>query len=276
MDERPIGVFDSGVGGLTVVRALREKLPCEDIVYFGDTARVPYGSKSIPVIRRYSLEIARFLESMRVKLIVIACNTASALALDYLRRQTTLPVIGVIEPGVRAALKNSRHGRIGVIGTKATILSEAYQARLKRLQVSCQVWAKPCPLLVPLVEENLLESPITQLALNMYLEDLCLEKLESMILACTHYPLLKPLIQEILGDNVTLIDSALETAQEVSEVVKARRLEAPSGKAGTEEFYVSDSPESFVAIGMPFLGRDMPRVFLERVWERPVTVKGEY
>jgi glutamate racemase len=213
MDDRPIGVFDSGVGGLTVVKELRARLPGEDIVYYGDTARVPYGNKSIPVIRRFSLEIARFLEEMRVKMLVVACNTASAMALDYVRRQTILPVVGVIEPGVRAALREPHSSRIGVIGTAGTIRSEAYQQRLRRFREGCEVFAKPCPLFVPLVEENLLDSPITRLTLEMYLGELRALDLQALILACTHYPLLKPLIAEFFGPGVRLIDSAEETAR---------------------------------------------------------------
>ena len=274
MDERPIGVFDSGVGGLTVVKEIRNFLPGEDVVYFGDTARVPYGNKSIPVIRRFCLEITRFLEEMRVKMIVVACNTASALALDFIRRQTNLPVVGVIDPGVRAAIHQSTRGKIGVIGTTATIRSEAYQSRLRRLRSECEVYAKACPLLVPLVEENLLGAPITQLALEMYLQEFRDLSLESLILACTHYPLLKPLINEFFQGKVQLVDSACETAREVAEVLKARRIATFPDRIGSEEFYVSDSPDSFVAVGAPFLGRQMNRVFLEPVWQRDVAITG--
>lgn len=273
MDERPIGVFDSGVGGLTVVKELRSLLPAEDVVYFGDTARVPYGNKSIPVIRRFSLEIARFLESMRVKMLVIACNTATALALEYLKRQTDLPIVGVIEPGVRAAV-NAGNGRIGVIGTSATIRSDAYQSRLRRFRPQDVILAKSCPLLVPLVEENLLDAPITRTALEMYLSDWREAGIDALILACTHYPLLKPLIEEFFGGKVRLIDSAMETAREVAELLAARRFQAPPDRAGSEEFYVSDSPENFIAIGSTFLGRPLERVFLEPVWKRDIGPSG--
>lgn len=273
MDERPIGVFDSGVGGLTVVKELRNLLPAEDVVYFGDTARVPYGNKSIPVIRRFSLEIARFLESMRVKMLVIACNTATALALEYLKRQTDLPIVGVIEPGVRAAV-NAGNGRIGVIGTSATIRSEAYQSRLRRFRPQDVILAKSCPLLVPLVEENLLDAPITRTALEMYLSDWREAGIDALILACTHYPLLKPLIEEFFGGKVRLIDSAMETAREVAELLAARRFQAPPDRTGSEEFYVSDSPENFIAIGSTFLGRPLERVFLEPVWKRDIGPSG--
>ncbi len=268
MDDRPIGVFDSGVGGLTVVKELRTQLPHEDLIYFGDTARVPYGSKSVPVIRRFSLEITRFLESQRVKMVVVACNTASALALDFLRRQSSVPVIGVIDPGVRAALAHDQVRAVGVIGTQATIRSEAYQSRLLRLRADCQVMAKACPLLVPIVEENLVATPIAALALEMYLAEFRGRGLDALILACTHYPLLKEAIARFLGAGVTLIDSAEETAREVAEVLQARRITGPTDRPGTEEFYVSDSPETFMRIGEPFLGRPMRQVFVEHVWKR--------
>lgn len=268
MDDRPIGVFDSGVGGLTVVKELRTQLPHEDLIYFGDTARVPYGSKSVPVIRRFSLEITRFLESQRVKMVVVACNTASALALDFLRRQSSVPVIGVIDPGVRAALANEKVRSVGVIGTQATIRSEAYQSRLLRLRADCRVVAKACPLLVPIVEENLVATPIATLALEMYLAEFRDRRLDALILACTHYPLLKEAIAGFLGAGVTLIDSAEETAREVSEVLQARRITGPTDRPGAEEFYVSDSPEAFRRVGEPFLGRPMRQVFVEHVWKR--------
>ena len=268
MDERPIGIFDSGVGGLTVVKELHALLPSEDLIYFGDTARVPYGNKSIPVIRRFCLEITRFLESMKVKMIVVACNTASSLALDYLRRQTELPVIGVIEPGVRAALRDTKATNVGVIGTVATIRSAAYQSRLERLRATCRVHARACPLLVPLVEENLLDGEITRLTLDMYLREFRDLDLDALILACTHYPLLKSAIAAYFADKVRLVDSAEETAREVAELLKARRISAPRARIGSTEFYVSDSPEAFMAVGQPFLGRQMERVFLEHVWQR--------
>ncbi|MBF0500252.1 MAG: glutamate racemase [Candidatus Riflebacteria bacterium] len=274
MDERPIGVFDSGVGGLTVVKELRRLLPTEDIIYFGDTARVPYGNKSIPVIRRFCLEITRFLEAMKVKMIVVACNTASSLALDYLRRNTELPVIGVIEPGVQAALRDPSTKRVGIIGTTATVRSEAYQTRLKRLRSGCIVSALACPLLVPIVEENLLNSPIIKLVLEMYLSNFRTMNLDTLILACTHYPLLKPAIAEFFGDGVRLVDSAEETSREVAEVLKARRISAPRTHVGSSEFYVSDSPDAFMAVGSPFLGYPIEKVFLEPVWQRDVESSG--
>ena len=272
MDDRPIGIFDSGVGGLTVFQEIRKRMPAEDLIYFGDTARVPYGGKSIPIIRRFSLEILRFLESMKVKMVVVACNTASALALDFLRRQTTIPLIGVIEPGVRAALQASSQDRVGVIGTKATIASSAYQSRLKRLRESCQVFAKACPLLVPLVEENLSHTHIAKLALEMYLEEFRPFAPDTLILACTHYPLLKDGISAFFGGNVQLVDSAQATAVEVEAVLTALRAQATTDRGGRDEFYVSDSPEHFQIIGGQFLGKPLATVFLEAVWQREAGV----
>lgn len=262
-DNRPIGVFDSGVGGLTVVKRLREKLPNEDIIYFGDTARVPYGNKSVDVIKRFSIEIAEFLQIQDVKLIVTACNTASALALSHLRRNTVLPVIGVIDPGVRAALKLSRTGKIGVIGTRATIKSDAYGSRIRELRADSEVISVACPLLVPLVEENLLAGPITRSILEMYLGNLKTVSVETLILACTHYPLLKQAISEVIGTGTELIDSASETAIEVAEVLEARRISGSTEREGNLKLFVSDSPENFARVGCNFLGRPMHQVNLE-------------
>jgi len=212
MDNRPIGIFDSGIGGLTVFKEIRALLPNEDLIYFGDTARVPYGSKSVQVIRNFSSEIAAFLSLQNVKMLVIACNTASALALSTLKSETSLPVIGVIDPGVRAAVKVAGEGPVGVIGTRATIKSGAYQDRIIRLRCNLKVVARACPLLVPIVEENLMQSDIARMALDMYLSDFRKQNVSSLILACTHYPLLKQLINEYFEGKTLLIDSACETA----------------------------------------------------------------
>ncbi len=265
MDTRPIGVFDSGVGGLTVVKEIHRLLPAEHIVYCGDTARVPYGGKSLPVIQQFSLEIMRFLEQVGVKLIVVACNTASSVALDHLKQHTELPVIGVIEPGVRAAIRHTTTGRIGVIGTRATIRSSAYQQRLRRLRHDCVVQARACPLLVPIVEENLLETPIARLALQHYLTEFGGGAIDTLILACTHYPLLKTLIAETLP-GVDLVDSAAETAIEVQELLAARRLASTQRHPGELKFNVSDSPETFVEIGRRFLETDMANVTMVSDW----------
>lgn len=257
MDTRPIGIFDSGVGGLTVYKEIRRLLPHEDLIYFGDTARVPYGGKSVKVIQKYAAEIARFLEIQGIKMLVVACNTASALALNRLKNDSSVPVIGVIDPGVRAAVRAANGGKIGVIGTRGTINSEAYQSRILRLRSDIEVLARPCPLLVPIVEENIIDSEIARLSIHMYLQEFKSAGISSLILACTHYPLLKPVIRAYLGDEVALIDSAEETAFEVKEMLKARRITGDENHQGRDEFYVSDCPESFAEIGESFLGRSM-------------------
>ena len=214
MDNRPIGIFDSGVGGLTVFNEIRKMLPNEDLIYFGDTARVPYGNKSAAIVQKYSIEIARFLEMQNVKMIVIACNTASALALSKLRNEVRIPVIGVIDPGVRAAIKASPRGTIGVIGTKATVSSGVYQNRIQKLRNTINVIAVPCPLFVPIVEENLCKTKLAQEALEMYLSDFKQIDIKALILACTHYPILKPQINQYFEGRINLVDSAYETAKE--------------------------------------------------------------
>ncbi|MGM0599349.1 MAG: glutamate racemase [Candidatus Rifleibacteriota bacterium] len=256
-DKRSIGIFDSGVGGLTVYKKVRELLPHENLIYFGDTARVPYGGKSINVIKNYSSEIARFLEKLKIKMLVVACNTASAMALSHLKKQLSIPVIGVIEPGVRAAVRAADGNLVGVIGTRGTINSQAYQKRIKRLRSDIEVISSPCPLLVPIVEENIVETEIARLAIDMYLKDFKSCKVSALILACTHYPLLKNRIAEFLGPEVVLIDSAHETAHEVKDVLKARRINCADGQTGLNRFFVSDSPETFVKIGETFLGRPL-------------------
>lgn len=265
-DNRPIGIFDSGVGGLTVFKELRALLPNENLIYFGDTARVPYGGKSAEVIARFSSEILDFLKLQNIKMVVVACNTASALALNKLKAQTELPVIGVIEPGVRAAIKAAKSDIIGVIGTKGTIASQAYQGRLERYKPSIKVLARPCPLLVPLVEENLHDSDIAKLTIDKYLKAFKGIGLDTLILACTHYPLLKPLINEFFEGCVTLVDSATETAREVKAVLIARRLNADPDCVGTERFFVSDSPEAFAEIAVSFLDRPLKGQCLSHSW----------
>ena len=255
MDNRPIGIFDSGVGGLTVFKEIRILLPQENLIYFGDTARVPYGNKSPLVVQKYSLEIAKFLEMQNVKMIVVACNTASALALSSLKNEVRIPVIGVIEPGVRAAIKSAQNNSIAVIGTKATITSGAYQNRIKRLRSSINVIAIPCPLFVPIVEENLINTKIAKDAMEMYLSDLKQTNIKSVILACTHYPLLKDQISNYFDNKIDLVDSAYETAKEVKETLEARRILTEQENNGKETFFVSDSPETFSNIAANFLNR---------------------
>ena len=254
MNRRPIGVFDSGIGGLTVVRELLHQLPHESLIYFGDTARVPYGNKSPETVRRYSREILEFLLSRDVKLVVVACNTASAHALDELRRLAPVKVEGVIEPGARAAVAASRSGRIGVIGTAGTVASGAYKRAIEAVDGKVQVTAQACPLFVPLVEEGWLDHEATRLIAEEYLAPLRTQDIDTLVLGCTHYPLLKPLLSTLLGAKVALIDSAEQTAAAVSRELASSTLHAPTTVTGKVHFVVSDAPKQFVKVGKMFLG----------------------
>ena len=254
MDSRPLGVFDSGVGGLTVVREIMRRLPRESIIYFGDTARVPYGTKSADTIRRYSAQIADFLLSKKVKAIVVACNTASALALKTLRARYKLPIIGVIEPACLRAVSVSREGRIGVIGTEATVISGAYPAAIKKISARAAVTARACPLLVPLAEEGRLSGNITQEVLKDYFKGMRGGRLDTLILGCTHYPLLAPAIKKVVGKNVTIVDSASAVVAELDKILSSGGLAAAAvRKHLSHRFYVSDSPERFAKMGKRFL-----------------------
>ena len=250
----PIGVFDSGIGGLTVARELMRQLPDESVIYFGDTARVPYGPKSPDTVLRYSREITSYLRERGVKAVVVACNTATAHALPELKAEQSMPVIGVVEPGARAAVSASRHGRIGVIGTVGTIQSGAYERAIRALDPKAQITALPCPLFVPLVEEGWLEHAATRLIAREYLEPLAGNRIDTLVLGCTHYPLLKPLIAEVLGPDVALIDSAEQTAAVARRVLSERGLLAPNGGAPTRHFVASDAPKQFLRMAERFLG----------------------
>src|SRR5271156_423863 len=230
--EQPIGAFDSGVGGLTVVQAMRELLPAEDILYLGDTARVPYGNKSPDTIIRYSREIMAYLRGKGVKAVVVACNTASAHALSILQRESDIPVIGVIAPGVEAALSATRNGRVGVIGTQGTIRSEAYQDLLRALQPNVVITAVAAPLLVSLVEEDWLAHPATQLIMEEYFAPMKAARVDTVVLACTHYPLLKPLAQGILGPDVVLVDSAQNAAAALARTLLKGTFSRPARTEG--------------------------------------------
>ncbi|HJU65416.1 MAG TPA: glutamate racemase [Gemmatimonadaceae bacterium] len=251
----PIGVFDSGIGGLTVVRELMRQLPAERIIYFGDTARVPYGPKSPDTVRRYSREIASYLQGEGVKALVVACNTATAHALPMLQQEFALPVLGVVEPGARAAARASATGRIGVIGTAGTIASGAYDRAIRALAPNAQIVARACPLFVPLVEEGWIDTPATRLIAREYLAPLALVHVDTLVLGCTHYPLLKPLLAEELGGSVRLIDSAEQTAAATASVLAERELCAPNGQARNgHRFISSDAPEQFLRLAQRFLG----------------------
>ncbi|MEK7330380.1 MAG: glutamate racemase, partial [Candidatus Eisenbacteria bacterium] len=254
---RPIGVFDSGLGGLTAVRELFRVLPHESVVYFGDTARLPYGSKSRETVTHFSLEIAAFLLRQNIKCLLVACNTASSYALDTLAARLEIPVTGVIEPAARAAVAASPHGRIGVIGTYGTVGSGAYAAAIGREAPGAAVIARACPLFVPLIEEGWIDHPVTRQVADEYLLELRNAGLESMILGCTHYPLIAPLIAGLMGPAVTLVDSGAEAARAVATMLHERGQLAPAGDA-QQRFYLSDEPRNFTRIAQGFLGRALP------------------
>lgn len=250
----PIGVFDSGLGGLTVVRALAERLPHESLLYFGDTARLPYGSKSPHAIRRFAREAVYYLLRERVKAVVIACNTASAHALEALRPEVPVPILGVIEAGGRAAHHATVSGRIGVIGTSGTIASGAYDRAVRSLRPEVEVYAQACPMFVPLVEEGLTEHPAAALIAEDYLRPLLDVGIDTLVLGCTHYPLLRPLLQRLVGEDVRLIDSAEETAREVEATLSGHGLLAPGDSTPGRRFTVSDLPLRFRSVGRLFVG----------------------
>jgi glutamate racemase len=249
----PVGVFDSGIGGLTVARAIFERLPGESTIYFGDTARVPYGPKSEDTVRRYSLEILDWLLRQGVKAVVVACNTATARALEALREASPVPVVGVIEPGARAAVAASAGRTIGVVGTAGTIASNAYLRAIRALDPGARVEQQPCPLFVPLVEEGWFDQPATELVAREYLAPLTGAGVGSLVLGCTHYPLLKPLLQRVMGPEVALIDSAQETASELARLLRETGLSAGAGRP-VHRFVVSDDPAHFRRVGARFIG----------------------
>lgn len=252
MEKKGIGVFDSGLGGLTVVKELLKLLPNEKIIYFGDTARVPYGSKSQKVVTKYSKEITRFLLTKNIKLLVIACNTASAMALEEVKNMVDIPVIGVIKPGSRRAVKTTTNKKVGVIGTRGTIESHSYLKEIKNIDNDIEVYQKACPLFVPLIEEGMVEDNITNEVAKKYLIEMN-NKIDTLVLGCTHYPLIKNTIMKVLPDNVILIDSAEETAIEVRSILYEKRI-LRGDIGGEPEFFVSDAPDRFVEIGKLFIG----------------------
>ena len=260
-DPRPIGVFDSGLGGLTAVREIFRQLPQESVIYFGDTARLPYGNKSRETVTRFSLEITSFLVRRNVKCVVVACNTASSHALEALKARWEVPVIGVIEPAARAAVAVSPHGRIGVVGTLATVGSQAYAQELTKLAAGSAVLQRACPLFVPLVEEGWLDHPVTRMVADEYLAELKEANLESLILGCTHYPLLAPMLADIMGPAVHLIDSGAEAARATAAIL-AERGQLADGRAAKHQFFLSDEPRrrSFARVAESFLARPLPNV----------------
>ena len=254
--QRPLGIFDSGIGGLTVLKEIMEVLPDEDTVYLGDTARVPYGTKSGPTVRRYAVENAGFLLKHGIKLLIVACNTASAYALDELKERLDIPVIGVILPGARMAASVSRNKRVGVIGTEGTIKSGAYFDAIKNIDPEVTVFSKACPLFVPLAEEGWTEGEVARLVTEEYLKEIKGEGVDVVLLGCTHYPLLKKVIAGVMGEGVKLIDSAYATAIEVKNLLSQKGLLREKGEDGRKplrKFFVTDSPERFLKVGKRFL-----------------------
>jgi len=254
MNRAPVGIFDSGLGGLTVAGAIFQRLPNDSTVYFGDTARVPYGPKSPETVRRYSHEILDWLVGQGVKAVVVACNTSTAHALESLQEVAPVPVIGVVDPGAHAAARASPGGRVGVIGTTGTVASGAYTRAILRVRPDAVVVQQGCPLLVPFVEEGWFDHPATELVAREYLAPLVATGVESVVLGCTHYPLLKPLLSRVLGPGVSLIDSADAVADALALALTESGLEAPADAKPVHRFAVSDDPGRFVSVGSRFLG----------------------
>jgi glutamate racemase len=259
-NSQPIGVFDSGIGGMTVVRALTQHLPHENIVYFGDTARVPYGPKSPQVVREYAIQDTDVLLQRNVKLIIIACNTVSAVALDVVQKRAKVPVVGVILPGAEAAVMASKKKRIGVIGTLGTIFSNAYTHAIRQLDSNVKVFGQPCPLFVPLAEEGWIDHKATELIAKEYLFPLTLEKIDTLVLGCTHYPILRDIIDKVLHRGVTLIDSGEATAVVVKKMLTELQMENTSTLKPNLQYFVSDVPHKFAEIGERFLGKKLGKV----------------
>ncbi len=252
---KPIGVFDSGIGGLTVLKEILDKLPLESTAYLGDTARVPYGIRSPETVTRYSFENTRFLSSRGIKMLVVACNTVSAVSLEAIKKSVGIPVIGVIEPGAKAAVNATKNKRVAVIGTSATIRSGSYTKAILAADSSVEVFPMSCPLFVPLVEEGWTDGPIVEMTAERYLGDVREKGIDTLVLGCTHYPLLKNVLSKIMGPGVTLIDSAIETAAEIKETLGRLSLLKPASGDIAREFYVTDSPDKFIEIGERFIGR---------------------
>lgn len=257
----PIGVFDSGVGGLTVAREIMRQMPQERIVYFGDTARLPYGTKSQETVIRYSKQIIRFLKTQEVKAIVIACNTASACALEAVKEELDIPILGVIYAGALTAVKATRNGRIGIIGTEATIRSGVYEREMKKIRGDIKVIGKPCPLFVPLVEEGLLHDSVTDEIASRYLASLKGKYIDTLVMGCTHYPLLRSTFRRLMGEEVTLVNPAYETALELKELLEKEDLSCieDGRKLGEEQyhFFVSDRAENFTSFAAAILPKEV-------------------
>jgi glutamate racemase len=262
-NSNPIGVFDSGIGGLTVVKALHDRLPNETIVYLGDTARVPYGPKSPETVQRYALELAHMLMQKNAKVLVVACNTVSSVALPLLTRKFSVPVVGVIEPGARAALEATRNQHVGVIGTRATVRSGAYEKALRASANNVRVSSRACPLLVPLIEEGLLDDDVTDRVILRYLEPLLADGIDTLVLGCTHYPLLSAAIARVLGHEITLVDSAKNCATAVQETLDRHSLRSPSTKCGELRVALTDSADNFLNVARDALQLNFGQIELQ-------------
>lgn len=249
MDNRPIGVFDSGVGGLTVLREIMKQLPGEDLVYFGDTARVPYGSKPKDVVVKYVIESCNFLKTKNVKAIVIACNTATALAIEEAQEIFDVPIIGVVEPGAKAAASVTKNNIIGIIATEGTIKSGAYKEKIMKLIPEAKIFGVPCPLFVPIIEEGWESTDVAYLTASKYLDHLKKANIDTLVLGCTHYPVLRDTINKIMGDNITLVDPAFETVKIIKNILIDNKLLNEKTHGGTYNYYVSQNPEKFKKIG---------------------------
>jgi len=261
MHNQPIGIFDSGLGGLTVVKEVRKHLPYESIIYFGDTARVPYGNKSKPTVTKFSAQIIRFLQSKGVKAIIIACNTVSSNSIEELKAMFPhIPIEGVVVPGVKMALEKTQTGRIGVIGTEATIRSNKYPSLIKACRPNTQVFSRACPLFVPLVEDNWANHLVTKMIAQEYLASLLGKDIDTLILGCTHYPILTHVIEEIVGDRITLVNPAQEAAYKIEETLKIKDKLASGKRTPNYKFYVSDHTNQFEQMGKEFLNTPMNNV----------------
>ncbi len=260
--EKAIGIFDSGIGGLTVFQAIREKLPHEHLIYLGDTARLPYGNKSRETITRYSVENTQFLMRAGVKAVVVACNTASALGLAELQKQFSIPILGVIEPGAQAAVAATQSGEVGIVGTEATISSSSYTKAIQDLNSQIRVWGVACPLFVPLAEEGWIEDSITLAVAEKYLASFYKTPIDTLILGCTHYPILKKVISQVLGEKVKLVDSAEQTALALKKLLQEKELTHPEPSFSEATFFVTDSPARFKQVGRNFLKQSLEGVTL--------------
>ncbi|GFN37071.1 glutamate racemase [Tepidimicrobium xylanilyticum] len=260
MDDRPIGVFDSGIGGLTVLKEIMEQLPGEDIVYFGDTARIPYGTRSKETVIKYFFQSVRFLLTKDIKAIVIACNTASALAMEEAQEAFEIPLLGVIEPGAKAAVSATKNSIIGVIGTEGTINSQSYQRKIRQMLPSAEIIGIPCPLFVSIVEEGWENTDVAYLTAKKYLLELKEHNIDSLVLGCTHYPALRYTINKVLGDNVILVNPAYETAKAAKIMLKEKNLLSNKADGGKCRFYVSDNPEKFKRVGGNMLKKEIASV----------------